>query len=151
MNKNPQPYRVFFCVWLLHCVYSLCHLSMQNSTPLFPTELLPRVFVITIETCKMKAFRTNNISFQLVWRIPHFLCQFSVRKLSWREACPEKNIFPFFWCEGGRSKQLQWDSYIGYWQSTANAHSCCISLHSSVSWTVKGNTTLKWNTEFWGR
>lgn len=84
----------------------------------FPTKLLPTGFVLTIGTCKMKAFRTNDISFQLVWRIPHFLCQFSVRKSSWREVSPEKNISPFFWYEGGRSKQLPWDSYIGYWQST---------------------------------
>lgn len=26
-----------------------------------------------------------------------------------------------------------------------------VFLHSSVSWIVKGNITLKWNTEFWGR
>ena len=66
----------------------------------------------------MKAFRTNNISFQLVWRIPHFLCQFSVRKSSWKEVSPEKNFSPFFWHEDERSKQLQWNSYFGYWQST---------------------------------
>lgn len=117
----------------------------------FPIKLLPAGFVFIIGTCKMKDFRTNNLSFQLVWRIPHFLCQFSVRAPSWREVSPEKNTSPFFWHEGGRSKQLQWDSYIGYWQSTASANTGCVSLHPSVSWTVKGNITLKWITEFWGR
>lgn len=34
------------------------------------------------------------------------------------EVSPEKNTSLFFFHEGGRRKQLQGDSYRGYWQST---------------------------------
>lgn len=75
---------------------SLCHLSTKNSALVFSSKTIMHWFYFNSRNLgKMKAFRIKTISFQPMWRIPHFLCQLSVRK-SWREVHPEKNIAFFF-------------------------------------------------------
>jgi len=74
----------------------------------------------------MKAFGTNNRSFQLVQRIPHVLCQLSVRKSSWREVSPVKKIFPpFSDLKVGEVNICSEIPTLGI----ANAHCCSDFLH----------------------
>lgn len=95
-------------------------------------------------TCKIKAFRTKNLSFHLVWRIQHSLCQYSVREKYWMKWAL-RITFPLFSA-----------MKVGKRNSCRNIPTVGVGnllCFPSVFWTVKGNEcfTFKWNTEFWGR
>lgn len=63
LKKNPV---------VVFCMYDCCTVCTPSAIYpckiqllLFPTKILPTGFVLIVGTCKLKAFRTNNVSFSL--------------------------------------------------------------------------------------
>lgn len=93
IKKSPKP--VMFLSTYDSCtvctlLFFLCKIKFLFFPPIYC------LLVLTMGTCKIKAFRTNNMIFHLVWRIQHCLCQYSVRKKSWMKWAYRKTFPPFF-------------------------------------------------------